>query len=215
MYNLILLGAPGVGKGTQAKKISNHFGIPHISTGEILRDHIKRGTEIGRASSKLLEQGEFVSDELIAGMVGDRLNQADVKEGFILDGFPRNLTQVSIFDQYLAGNGIEIDYIINIEVEEELLKKRLLGRRFCARLNKTFNIYFNPPKDGECSPDELERRVDDNEETVNNRMTQYYKLTKPLIDYYGKLDYFYAVDGNTTVEKSFERIREIMEKHSG
>ncbi len=215
MFNLILLGAPGVGKGTQAKMISGHFGIPHISTGELLRNQIKRATKIGKECSELLEAGEFVSDALIADMVGERLKVADTKNGFILDGFPRNLGQVAIFDRYLVENGVKIDYIINIEVEEELLKKRLLGRRFCPRLNKTFNIYFNPPKEGECFPDELEQRADDNEDAVSNRMIQYHKLTKPLIDYYAKLEYFYAVDGNGSVEKSFKRIREIMEKHSG
>ncbi len=169
---LVLLGPPGVGKGTQAAAIVEKYNIPHISTGDIFRANIKEGTELGKEAKKYMDKGLLVPDELVVSIVKDRLSEADCKNGFLLDGFPRNENQAEVLESELLKMGIKLNKVINIEADKDILIQRAIGRRICKECGTSYHVLFNPPKvDGICDLDngELYQRDDDNEETVENR----------------------------------------------
>jgi adenylate kinase len=185
--NVILLGAPGAGKGTQAERIVAQFGLPHISTGEILRAAVAAGTELGTAAQKFMQAGELVPDEVVVGIIRERLVEPDAARGFLLDGFPRTLEQAAALDQMLTAAGRAITHVVVLDVPEDELIERLSGRRMCRSCGKGYHVVFDPPKaEGVCDAcgGELYQRADDNEETVRNRLVVYGKQTEPLIAYY-------------------------------
>ncbi len=185
--NVILLGAPGAGKGTQAERIVAEFGLPHISTGEMLRAAVEAGTEMGRAAQRFMSAGELVPDEVVVGVVRDRLAEPDAARGFLLDGFPRTLAQARRLDEILAAAGRAVTHVILIDVPEDELVQRISGRRSCTGCGKLYNVTFDPPQtEGVCDVcgADLMQRADDNEETVRNRLAVYRRETAPLIDYY-------------------------------
>ena len=185
--NVILLGGPGAGKGTQAIRIVGEHDVPHISTGEMLRDAVARGTEMGYEAQKYMEAGHLVPDEVVLGVVRDRLAEPDVAEGFLLDGFPRTVRQAEELDAMLAEAGRAITHVVLIDVPAEELVQRIAGRRSCAVCGRIYNVTFDPPKVADvCDVDggELMQRADDNEETVRNRIAVYEQQTAPLVGYY-------------------------------
>lgn len=180
---LILLGGPGAGKGTQASFITEKFGIPQISTGDMLRAAVKAGTEMGIAAKKIMDAGGLVSDEIIIGIVKDRLQEEDCQKGYLLDGFPRTIPQADAMKE----NGIDIDYIIEISVDDAEIIKRMSGRRVHLASGRTYHVIYNPPKQegiDDISGEELIQREDDSEKTVKKRLTIYHEQTEPLVDYY-------------------------------
>ena len=206
---IILLGPPGAGKGTQAAKIVEKYNIPHISTGDIFWKNIKEGTPLGTKAKEFMDQGLLVPDELTVGLVTDRISQDDCKEGFMLDGFPRNLAQAEQLDDFLKQAAIDLTKVINIEVDKELLVSRAVGRRICKSCGATFHVEFNPPKeDGVCDvcQGELYQRADDNEETVSKRIQVYLDETKPLVEYYSKQGVVASINGDQSIDKVFEDI---------
>lgn len=201
---VVLLGPPGAGKGTQAVGISQEFGIPHISTGDIFRKNIKEGTELGIKAQEYINKGLLVPDELVVEIVKDRLTEDDCKNGFLLDGFPRTTIQADSLDIELNKMGIELDRVVNINVDKESLIQRAVGRRICKECGDTYHTTFNPPKkEGICDKcnGELYQRKDDTEETVTKRIEVYLKQTKPLIDYYKNRDILANIDGEQLIEK--------------
>jgi len=188
-HNVVLLGAPGAGKGTQAERIVAKYGLPHISTGDILRAAVAEGTEMGREAQKYMQAGKLVPDEVVIGVVRDRLAQPDVRLGFLLDGFPRTLAQAEQLDAMLAGVARALTHVILIEVPSDELVERIAGRRSCGQCGKLYNVTFDPPAaEGVCDAcgGELIQRADDNEATVRNRLAVFEAQTAPLIDYYGE-----------------------------
>ncbi|HEY2038289.1 MAG TPA: adenylate kinase [Edaphobacter sp.] len=207
---ILLLGAPGVGKGTQAQLLMADFGIPQISTGDILRDNIARGTDLGKAAKGLMDQGQLVPDEMVNDMVGARLSQADVQRGYILDGYPRTLGQAEWLDSHLislekSAGAIALPLVaINIRVEEQELLRRITGRRICPVCKTIYNIYSKPPKkEGFCDNDgtPLQHRSDDTEAAFTERMKAYNSLTAPVIEHYSRQGRFREVDGARSVEE--------------
>lgn len=201
---LILLGPPGAGKGTQAAGIVEKYKIPHISTGDIFRQNIKEGTELGKKAKEYMDQGLLVPDELTVGLVTDRISQPDCGNGFMLDGFPRNVSQAVQLDAFLKNNGIALDKVINIEVDKEKLVARAVGRRICKSCGATYHIEFKPSKEeGVCDicKGDLYQRADDNEETVSKRIQVYLDETKPLADYYSKVGIIADIDGQQSIDK--------------
>jgi adenylate kinase len=185
--DIVLLGAPGSGKGTQAERIAPAFGLPHVSTGDILRAAVKGGTELGVAAKRFMDSGELVPDDVVIGIIRERLTQADTAAGFMLDGFPRTLEQAAALDEMLAGAGRALRLVLLIDVPEEELVQRLAGRRACRACGRGYNVVFDPPKvEGVCDVcgGELFQRDDDNEATVRNRLAVYRRQTEPLIGYY-------------------------------
>ncbi len=214
--NLILLGGPGAGKGTQAKKLIDKFGIPQISTGDILRAAVKEGTEMGRKAKEFMDAGKLVPDEVVIGIIKDRLAQPDCKKGFILDGFPRTVPQAEALDKVLASLGSKIDHVVSIDVDEEALVNRLTGRRTCksAVCGQMYHVKFTPPKkDMVCDKcgSELYQRADDNETTVRSRLATYNQATKPLIDYYSKKGLLRPIAGVGSIEDIFNKIVTILD----
>ena len=200
----ILLGPPGAGKGTQAEAIVNEFKIPHISTGDMFRKNIKEETELGKKVKSYLDQGALVPDELTVAIVKDRISQADCKDGFLLDGFPRTLDQADALDKMLSEMGQKVDCVINIQVKASLLVERAVGRRICKDCGQTFHLKFNKPaKEGICDAcgGQLYQRKDDVEETVANRIDVYEKQTEPLIEYYSKKGVILNINGEQSIEK--------------
>ncbi len=196
---LIFLGAPGAGKGTQAREVAKHFEIPQISTGDILRDAVKKGTSLGLAAKAKMEKGELVPDEVVCGIVEERVQEPDCKRGFILDGFPRTIAQAQFVDRMLQQKGRGNPLVLNIQVEYDVLMKRLTGRRTCSVCGEIYNVYFNPPKqEGKCDKDggKLLHRADDNEDTIRQRLVAYDNQTKPLIDYYRGKSLLHDVEGD-------------------
>jgi adenylate kinase len=182
---LILLGGPGAGKGTQAGFITAKYGIPQISTGDMLRAAVKTGTPMGLAAKKVMDAGGLVSDEIILGLIGERLKQSDCAKGFLLDGFPRTIPQA----EALRAQGVELDYVLEIDVSDEEIIRRMSGRRVHLGSGRTYHVVFNPPKaDGkdDVTGEALIQRDDDKEETVRKRLSVYHSQTKPLIEYYSK-----------------------------
>jgi adenylate kinase len=214
-HALIFLGAPGAGKGTQAREVSKYFGIPQISTGDILRDAVKRQTPLGMAAKAKMEAGELVPDQVVCGIVEERVSQPDCAKGFILDGFPRTIAQAEFVERMLEAKGKGRPQVLNIEVSEELLLKRLTGRLTCSVCGEIYNIHFNPPKvAGICDKDggKLLHRADDNEATIRQRLDAYHKSTSPLIEYYRSQGILLAVEGNKEPEAIAKGLTDLLSK---
>lgn len=212
---LILLGGPGVGKGTQARLLNEKFNLPHISTGEIFRKNIENDTPLGIEANKYIGKGMLVSDELTVNLVASRIAEEDCKNGYILDGFPRTIPQAEALNKKLASSGDKIDMVINIEVEDENIVKRMSGRRFCSKCGATYHLEYIPPKkEGICDVcgSQIVLRDDDKPETVRNRLTVYHKQTEPLIDYYRQNQMLVSVDGSRPVETIHKEIVEYIER---
>ena len=210
---IIMLGAPGAGKGTQAKKIAEVCNIPHISTGDIFRANIKNGTELGAKAKEYMDKGLLVPDELVCDLVVDRIQQDDCKNGFILDGFPRTIPQAEALTDALKAIGQNMDYAINVDVPDENIINRMSGRRACVGCGATYHLEFAPTKvEGICDVcgEKLILRDDDKPETVTNRLNVYHAQTKPLIDYYDKKGIVYTIDGTQSMDKVFSDIRKIL-----
>ena len=211
---LIMLGAPGAGKGTQAARVAAELKVPHISTGDIFRANIKNGTELGKKAKAYMDAGNLVPDELTVDLVIDRVAQDDCKEGYILDGFPRTIPQAEVFTQQLAKNGDKIDYAIDVEVPDENIITRMGGRRSCPNCGATYHIQYIPPKkEGICDScgEALVLRNDDKPETVKNRLNVYHESTQPLIDFYKEQDVLREVDGTQDMKDVFDAIVAILE----
>ncbi|MGE8207266.1 adenylate kinase [Heyndrickxia sp. NPDC080065] len=207
--NLVLMGLPGAGKGTQAERIVDKYEIPHISTGDMFRAAIKEGTELGLKAKSFMDKGELVPDEVTIGIVRERLSKDDCQKGFLLDGFPRTVPQAEALEAILRDLNKQIDYCINIKVEKEILMERLTGRRICKNCGATYHLVFNPPKEaGVCDRcgGELYQRADDNEETVQNRLDVNIKQTQPLLDFYASKGYLQTIDGQQDINKVFTDI---------
>ena len=210
---IIMLGAPGAGKGTQAKIIADKYGVPHISTGDIFRANIKNGTELGMEAKKYMDQGLLVPDELTVRILLDRVAQDDCKNGYVLDGFPRTIPQAEVLDSELTKLGDHIDYAINVDVPDENIVKRMSGRRACLTCGATYHIEHVPPKkEGICDVcgSELVLRDDDKPETVKNRLNVYHEQTQPLIDFYTEKGVLKTVDGTVPMEEVFAAITAIL-----
>lgn len=208
--NLILMGLPGAGKGTQAEKINDAYNIPHISTGDMFRLAIKEGTELGKKAKEFMDQGALVPDEVTIGIVKERLSKSDCKKGFLLDGFPRTIAQAEALDELLAELGQTIDHVIHVDVPEEKLVERLTGRRVCPTCGATYHVLYNPPKEeGKCDQDgsELIQRDDDQPETVKNRLAVNIEQTKPLLEFYEKKNNLVNVNGDQDIDQVFKDIQ--------
>lgn len=206
---IIMLGAPGAGKGTQAKRIAEKYGIPHISTGDIFRANIKEGTELGLKAKGYMDQGLLVPDEVTIGMLLDRIHQADCKNGYVLDGFPRTIPQAESLNKALADMGEAIDFAIDVDVPDENIVNRMGGRRACLSCGATYHVEFNPTKaDGICDACGAQTvlRDDDKPETVQKRLTVYHDQTQPLIDYYKNQGILKSVDGTQPMDSVFDAI---------
>ncbi len=213
--NIIFLGPPGAGKGTQAKVLVEKYGIPQISTGDMLREHVKKGTELGKKAKEYMDKGQLVPDEIILSMVKERLSQPDAQKGFILDGFPRTVAQAEALDKMLEEMGRKIEYVLALIVPDDELVERLTGRRTCKNCGMMYHIKFKPPKvEGKCDVcgGELYQRPDDNEETVRNRLKVYHESTAPLIEYYKKKGVLFEIDGTKSIEEITQEIINILEK---
>lgn len=210
---IIMLGAPGAGKGTQAKMIADKYQIPHISTGDIFRANIKNGTELGKEAKKYMDQGLLVPDELIVKILLDRVAQPDCANGYVLDGFPRTIPQAEVLDKALTELNDKIDYAINVDVPDENIVKRMSGRRACVACGATYHIEHIPPKkEGVCDKcgETLILRDDDKPETVLNRLKVYHDQTQPLIDFYTKKGVLKSVDGTVDMQDVFASIVAIL-----
>lgn len=210
---IIMLGAPGAGKGTQAKKIADKYSIPHISTGDIFRANIKEGTELGKKAKTYMDQGLLVPDDLVVDLVVDRVQQSDCSNGYVLDGFPRTIPQAESLDTALEKLNDKIDFAINVEVPDENIIRRMSGRRACLGCGATYHIEHIPPKkEGICDTcgKELVLRDDDKPETVKKRLDVYHEQTQPLIDYYTKKNVLAEVDGTKDMEEVFQDIVKVL-----
>ena len=210
---IIMLGAPGAGKGTQAKQIAAKYEIPHISTGDIFRANIKNGTELGKKAKEYMDQGMLVPDELTCDLVMDRIAQDDCERGFVLDGFPRTIPQAEALTNALTKIGQSMDYAIDVDVPDENIVNRMSGRRACLNCGATYHIVFNPTKvEGVCDTcgNETVLRDDDKPETVQKRLTVYHDQTQPLIDYYRNMNILKSVDGTKPMDEVFSDIVAIL-----
>ena len=210
---IIMLGAPGAGKGTQAKMIAEKYAIPHVSTGDIFRANIKNGTELGKEAKKYMDQGKLVPDELTVKILLDRVAQPDCANGYVLDGFPRTIPQAEVLDKALRELGDKIDYAINVDVPDENIVNRMGGRRACVGCGATYHIKYNAPKvENTCDTcgGELIIRDDDKPETVQNRLSVYHQQTQPLIDFYEKQGVLKTVDGTVDMNDVFAAIVDIL-----
>ena len=210
---IIMLGAPGAGKGTQAKKIAEKYSIPHISTGDIFRANIKNGTELGMKAKTFMDQGLLVPDELVVDLVVDRVQQEDCANGYVLDGFPRTIPQAEALDNALSALGQKMDYAINVEVPDENIVNRMGGRRACVGCGATYHLVYAPTKvENVCDncQGELILREDDKPETVQKRLNVYHEQTQPLIDYYTGKEIMVEVDGTIDINDVFQSIVNIL-----
>lgn len=206
--NIVLFGPPGSGKGTQAKLLAEKYGIPHISTGDILRENLKNKTKLGLAAKSYMDRGELVPDDVLIGIIKDRLSQSDCASGFLLDGYPRTVPQADALRTILSEMGKKLDIVLNIDVRDDELMKRLTGRRMCA-CGASYHILFNPPKQaGICDlcGNQLYQRDDDKEEAIRNRLDVYKRQTQPLIDYYTKEGMMVTVNGAAGISEVFDEI---------
>ena len=206
---LVLLGAPGAGKGTQAKMLIEKYNIPQISTGDILRKAVADGTPLGKEAKVIMDKGELVTDEIVIGLVKERLAQDDCKNGYILDGFPRTTPQAEALDDVLTAIGSPLDVALSVDVAMSELMQRLTGRRTCADCQQMYNVHFSAPaKEGVCDKcgGELQQRADDKEDTIKNRLDVYEKSTAPLIDYYGNKGILKSVEGVGSIDDIFNKI---------
>ena len=213
MLNIVLLGPPGAGKGTQAELIVKKYGIPQISTGDIFRANIKNGTELGKKAKEYMDKGELVPDELVVDLVKDRLEQDDCKNGFMLDGFPRTVFQAEELTKIMEAKNLSINYVLNIDVASEKLIDRIAGRRVCKSCGATYNVNTKPTaKEGVCDAcgGEVYQRADDNRETVENRINVYFAQTAPLIEYYEKAGVLATVNGDQAMDNVFSDITKVL-----
>ena len=211
---IIMVGAPGAGKGTQAKRIAEKYDIPHVSTGDIFRSNLKEGTELGLKAKVYMDQGALVPDEITIGMLMDRIHQDDCKNGYVLDGFPRNIPQAEALTEALASGNESIDAVIDVNVPDENIMDRMSGRRTCRKCGEGFHVVFNPSTvPGVCDVcgGELYTRDDDLPETVKKRLVVYHSQTQPLIDYYSKRRILKSVDGTQRMDKVFADIVEVLD----
>jgi adenylate kinase len=207
---IVMLGAPGSGKGTQAQRIQKEHGLPQISTGDLLRKAVADKTPLGQKAKQAMDAGELVSDDIVLGMIKERIAQPDAKRGFILDGFPRNTSQADSLDALLAGLKLKLDRVVLMDVDFEILMKRLTGRRTCSKTGAVLNIYFSSPAELEACTNaggELLQRKDDNEETIGNRLKVYQRETAPLIDLYTKRGLLKTVAATGEVDAVYSRLR--------
>ena len=212
--NIILMGLPGAGKGTQASEIVKKFPIPHISTGDMFRKAIKDETDLGKEAKSYMDRGELVPDEVTVGIVKERISEDDAKKGFLLDGFPRTIEQAEALNNIMSELDREIDAVINIEVPEEELMNRLTGRRICEKCGTTYHLVFNPPKvDGICDIDggKLYQREDDNPETVSNRLSVNVKQSKPILEYYNNKGVLKNIDGSKDIDEVTKDVIDILD----
>ncbi len=206
---IVMLGAPGAGKGTQAKMLADQYAIPHISTGDIFRANIKEGTELGKKAKEFIDAGALVPDELTVDLVMDRIDHEDCKKGYILDGFPRTINQAEKLTEALGGKGGDIDYAVNVDVPDEAIVERMAGRRMCPNSGASYHVVNIPPKkDGICDRcgEKLITRKDDQPETVKKRLAVYHEQTQPLYDYYKEKGLVVDVDGTKPMEEVFQAI---------
>ena len=208
--NIVLFGAPGAGKGTQAKELTKKYEIPQISTGDILREAIAKKTPLGLEAKKLMDGGNLVSDDIVNGLVEARLQEADCEKGFILDGFPRTVAQAEALDKILEKFNKKIEKVIALDVSDDEIIERITGRRVSKKTGKIYHIKYNPPVDEK--EEDLEQRVDDNKETVMKRLEVYNKQTAPVLEYYKKQNKVYSVDGAKKLEETTKDIIDILEK---
>ncbi|PTF83242.1 adenylate kinase [Staphylococcus chromogenes] len=212
--NIILMGLPGAGKGTQASEIIKKYPIPHISTGDMFRKAIKDETELGKEAKSYMDRGELVPDEVTVGIVKERISEDDAKKGFLLDGFPRTIEQAEALNSILKDLGREIEAVVNIDVPEEELMNRLTGRRICEICGTTYHLVFNPPKvEGVCDLEggKLYQREDDNPETVANRLDVNIKQSKPILDFYSQKGVLKNIDGSKNINEVTEDVIRILE----
>jgi len=213
--NIVLFGPPGAGKGTQAKELSQKYEIPHISTGDILRANVREGTELGLKAKEYMDKGELVPDQVLIGLIKDRLEEPDCENGYLLDGYPRTIPQADALEDILGEISKPLDVVINIDVSDEEVVKRISGRRTCS-CGESYHVMFNPPeKEGLCNAcgSQLYQRDDDSEDVVRQRLAVYNEKTKPLINYYEEKGLLVNVDGNGSVDEVFETISEIMDRY--
>ena len=210
---IVMLGAPGAGKGTQAKMIAEKYSNPHISTGDIFRANIKNGTELGKKAKSFIDKGQLVPDELTLDLIMDRFKEDDCKNGYVLDGFPRTIPQAEALDEALKANGEKVDFAIDIDVPDENIVRRMGGRRACVNCGATYHIVYSPTKvEGKCDKcgEELIVRDDDKPETVLSRLEVYHNQTQPLIDYYNEQGILKSVDGTIDMKDVFNEIVKIL-----
>ncbi|ASF37755.1 Adenylate kinase [Halobacillus alkaliphilus] len=211
--NLILMGLPGAGKGTQAEKIVEKYNIPHISTGDMFRLAIKEGTALGKEAKSYMDKGELVPDEVTIGIVRERLSKPDCKEGFLLDGFPRTIAQADALENLLSDMDDTLDHVLHIDVPKDQLIERLTGRRICPTCGATYHVVFNPPKEeGKCDHDgsELIQREDDQPETVRKRLEVNVEQQQPLLDFYRDKGYLVSFEGDKDINDVFKNIDEVL-----
>lgn len=212
--NVILLGPPGAGKGTQAKRLEERLGLVQLSTGDMLRAAVKAATPFGLKAKAVMERGDLVSDEIVLAIIAERLDQPDVKNGFILDGFPRNTAQAEALDRMLAGKNLRLDAVIEMKVDDEALVDRITGRYTCATCGKGYHDRFEKPKVAgvcdQCGGRQFTRRADDNEETVRSRLAVYHRETAPLVAYYGAKGNLETVDGMAAIDEVTRQLEEVL-----
>jgi len=213
--NLILVGPPGSGKGTQAKMLVEKYNIPQISTGDILREAVKEGSPLGKQAKSCMDKGALVPDEVVIGIIEERLKKPDCKMGFILDGFPRTVAQAEALGAILDKMSLKIEHLINIEIDDEELLKRLTGRRTCRKCGQGYHIIFDPPIDKDvCNKckGELYQRDDDKEDTIKSRLNVYHKQTAPVVEFYQKKNTAKAINGIGKIDEIFKRITDIIDR---
>ena len=213
---VIFLGPPGAGKGTQAKRLAKRYEVPHLSTGDMLREHVRQGTELGRKAKPLMDHGDLVPYDVVLGMIEERITRPDAADGFVFDGFPRTMPQAEKLDEILKKRNVPRPVVVNFRVSNDTLIRRVAGRRVCKVGGEIYNVYDHPPKvDGRCDHDggDLIQRSDDNAEVARDRLAAFEKQTQPLIDYYraqGNLD---DVDGSSSMDEVSHRLTQILARH--
>ncbi|MBF0247124.1 MAG: adenylate kinase [Alphaproteobacteria bacterium] len=212
--NMILLGPPGAGKGTQSKRLEDTYSITQLSTGDMLRAEVKSGSELGKQAKAIMEAGGLVSDDIIIGMISNRVDQDDCKQGFILDGFPRTVPQAEALDSMLSDKSLKLDHVIELTVDDEAMVERICGRYTCSKCGQGYHDKFQKPaKDGvcdKCGSTEFIRRADDNEETVRNRLSAYHEQTAPIANYYGDKGILKKVDGMADIDVVTSSLKDII-----
>ncbi len=215
MLRVVFLGAPGSGKGSQAKFVEENHGLAHISTGELLREAIDAGTQLGQKISKVVQEGSLVSDEIVLELIQEFLDTHDCSHGFLLDGFPRSIAQAEGLKDLLAARSSPLNFVLNLQVDQEAVVKRLSGRRTCSICGRIYNIYFGPPQSegvcDSCQKESLMQREDDNEKSIRHRLKVFNEQTAPLLSYYENLGVLHTVDASGTVSEIAERIEEIIQ----
>jgi adenylate kinase len=214
--NVILLGPPGAGKGTQAKRLEESRGMVQLATGDMLRAAVAEGTEHGRRAKAVMERGDLVSDDIVVAIIAERLERPDVAQGFVLDGFPRNVAQAEALDEMLQSKAMKLDGVIEMKVDDEALVERISGRFSCAECGKTYHDRFDPPKTpgvcDACGSTQFVRRADDNEETVRSRLEVYNRQTSPLVEYYGRQGKLRTVDGMASMDEVTQQLEEVLDQ---